>query len=84
LFHYICCCYNGILGIYPAKILEDLSEIFYFIPNALIGYFTIEILKSNYNLVLNYIYWFIILSFVFSILTYLIWKVGLEKYEANS
>lgn len=58
------------------------KSFFYMLPSAFYGYFVIEVLKGNFDKLLVYLPYFIILNLLLIILTYLIWKKGIMKYEA--
>ena len=74
---------NSIVEFYTPKMFQSVSTTFiYFMPSALFGYVSIEILKGN-TLLLSRLVPFILISFFIIIISiYFMWKVGLKRYEA--
>lgn len=59
-----------------------LRNIFFILPSAFYGFFTIEVLKGRFDLMLQYLPNFLILNFFLIIFIYFIWNKGLKSYEA--
>ena len=75
---------EGIVFDYTPKFFESYKFGFFFflVPSAIIGFFTIEVLRGNFDY-FNIFYLPILCLFFLLILgTYLLWKFGLKKYEA--
>lgn len=74
---------NGISRQYIPKTFDGFSfNFFYFLPSSIFGYFNILILKDNILDVLVFIP-YLIGSFVLMLLiSFLLWKIGMSKYEA--
>jgi ABC-type uncharacterized transport system permease subunit len=69
---------------YTPKVFEKISNLFYLLTTSIYGYFVVEILKSKFNLFIKFIPLILIFYSIIVFLTFIIWKIGLKKYEAYS
>ena len=76
--------FDSITRKFTPKVFDNLSisYIFYLTPVAVTSYFTIEILNNRFEQYLFYFPFMVLTSLFFIIGIYILWKKGLEKYEA--
>jgi len=67
----------------PRLFLETKFKwIAFLLPGSIYGFFTIESLKNNYEILLYFLPYLLLSFSIMTIGIYLLWHYGLKKYEA--
>ena len=68
---------------FTPKVFENsLLFILFYLPTALFGFYFIELVNGRYDYLIQHMFGIILFFLFFLFGTYVLWKIGLKKYEA--